>query len=272
MAKKVDHTARLHSDLPPSSANKWMFCFGWRATVAQHHAAYGRPPSSAAAEEGTAAHEKFERHLLGSDTVLEALPGMSGPDYEAWEDHRVESHRPLSEDDDEFDHLMECVEWVQQQPGALLPESRVDFGEGLGYVGLTGTADITLVEPDRLTIGDLKYGKQLVEVRDERGWPNPQLMCYLVGAINKFGPRPEYRLVILQPRAPHPQGPIRETRVTQAELNVFLFDLENAIEGNYRNNECTPGPWCRQYCDALPSCRAFVMAGRQRLLETPIED
>lgn len=268
MARKVDHKARAHAELPPSSSDKWMNCFGWRTTVNQHYDAYGRPPSSAAAEEGTAAHEKFERHLLG-------LISTQGQEHVPEELNRelfvraVRDTRPITEDDDEFDHLQECIEWIEKQPGSMLPETRLDFGEHLGYVGLTGTVDVTLVTEDTLTIADLKYGKVLVEVLARLGRPNTQLMCYLVGAINRFGPRERYRIVILQPRAWHKDGPIREHWVTKAELAIFLFDLENAIEASYKGGPCTPGPWCRHYCDALASCRAVVLAARQRLRDNP---
>jgi hypothetical protein len=244
----VPHSSRGHSDLPPSSADKWMMCFGWLATVRQHRARFGRAPSSAAADEGTRAHEKMELHLQPRSVL-----GTEGV--------------PLTDADDEYDDLLPCLEWVEQQPGELHLETRVDVGAQFGYVGLTGTMDIVLVEPDRITVADLKYGRGLVEVKG-----NHQLMNYLVGVVDRFGSRQEYRLVILQPRAWHPDGSIREHTVSHAELEVYKFDLENAIEANYRGGQCNPGDHCRKYCEALSSCKAVAQVGRRRLAETPIEE
>lgn len=265
MPPKVDHAARSHSSLPPSSANKWLNCWGWMRTVAEHMDRYGYPEAGPAAAEGTKAHEKFERHLLG----LPALGTPTGLNEKEYQVQAEETRRPLDPNDDEYDDLMQCVEWIEDQPGSLYPETRMDFGEGMGYVGLTGTVDVTLVEEDRLTIADLKYGRNVVEVQDKAGRLNPQLMTYLVGAINRFGPRPRYRLAVLQPRAWHKDGPIRVVDVTAAQLAVFMFELEEAIEANYKGGDCNVGPWCRNFCPALASCRAVVLEGRRRLAETP---
>ena len=99
---------------------------------------------------------------------------------------------------------------------------------------------------------------------------NHQLMNYLVGVVAQFGPRSEYRLVILQPRAYHVDGPIREHTVSHAALEVYKFDLERAVEANYQGGKCSPGDQCRKFCEALSSCRAVAQVGRDRLASTPI--
>jgi hypothetical protein len=165
--------------------------------------------------------------------------------------------------DHEFDEdLVPIFEWTQDQPGDLYVETQLDIGSALGFVDITGTADLIFVENDRLTVGDLKYGRGVVEATR-----NKQLMTYLFGAIQRFGPRPSYRVVVLQPRAWHPDGPIRSYTVTEAEMDVFAFELERAIEENYGNGQCHPGDHCRNYCEAFGSCRAAALASRRRLLE-----
>lgn len=255
-----DHKARKHADLPPSSAYMWMNCHGWRATVAQHVDMYGKPPSSKAADEGTAAHEKMEAHLLVS------LRDRLHPDFVT-----DTTPRELTEEDDEFDDLMTVVEWVEAQPGLFFLEHRVDCGAPFGFVDQEGTVDITILEPRRLTIADLKFGRVPVNVVDEFGRYNAQLMDYLVGAVHKHGPRDFYRLVILQPRAFHKDGPIREVIVPHAALEVFKFELEEAMEANFKGGECTPGPWCRPYCPALGSCRAVAARALRIFAENPLE-
>lgn len=259
MAAKANHSGRSHSDLPPSSADMWHNCYGWRATVAQHVETYGRPKSSAAAEEGTLAHEKMEAHLHATAPTLS--PTIPAPD----------SPQELTHEDDEYDDLLPMIEWVYDQPGELFLESRIDFGQQFGYVDLTGTTDLVLAEPSRLTIGDLKYGRHVVEIEDDLGRTNRQLMTYLSGAVARFGKAEEYRLVILQPRAWHRDGPIREKIISHSELEVFNFELEEAIAANYQGGECTPGPWCRPYCPALKTCKAVAALSLQRFRDNPVE-
>ena len=99
-----------HSELPPSSADKWFHCHAWRRQVAGIE-----DTSSAAADEGTLAHEWLAEHLLG--------------------------RRDLAKLDNEemYDHLISVAEWVNDQPGELHVEVKLDFGAAFGFVDLTGT-------------------------------------------------------------------------------------------------------------------------------------
>jgi hypothetical protein len=215
---------RAHSELPPSSADKWFHCHAWRRL-----ASHLPDTSSEAAEEGTFAHSCMERHLRGEEDLESSC-----------------------ETEEMFKHLTECVDWVKRQPGELFVESRVDFGGVFDYVDLGGTADVILVADDHLTIGDLKYGRNVVEVPG-----NLQLLCYLVGAVALHGPRPKYRLAILQPRARHPDGPIREWWIADEDLQAFQVKLEKAIDANYNpKSQPTVGEYCRKFCKALGTCPA----------------
>lgn len=221
-----------HSELPPSSSDKWLVCYAWRRLT------HGiEDTSSEAAEEGTFAHEWFAEHLLGN--------------------------RDLATLDNKamYDYLMGCVEWVQDQAGELHVETRLDYGAHFGYVDLTGTSDLVMVEDDRLTIGDLKYGLGVVEVEG-----NTQMLTYLVGAVHRFGRRDRYRLVILQPRAWHSDGPIREWELSDDDLRVFEARLEAGIKGNYDpRSEATAGDHCQHYCKALARCRTIKRYSLERL-------
>lgn len=252
------HSTRKHADLPPSSADKWLKCYGWMKAVSAYREEFGTPPTSAAAEEGTRAHERFEYLLAGGKLLAKA------------EVPRAVERSPILPDDlfeeDHDEELVPMLEWIGQQPGDLFLETRVDFGEPFGFVGLGGTADILLVEPDRITIADLKFGRGVVEV--DR---NPQLLTYLFGAVQVFGRRPLYRLAILQPRAWHPQGPIRTYEVTADELEVFAFELEEAIRANYGDGRPSAGPHCQHYCIAFGRCKEAAAERRRRLARTPEE-
>lgn len=237
-----------HSELPPSSADKWFYCHAWRRLTAGLE-----DTSSPAAEEGTLAHEWLAGHLLG-DRELSECPN-----------------------EEMYDHLMMCAEWILAQPfDEILVEHRVDYGARHGFVDLTGTADAIIIHSKHLTIADLKYGRHTVEVvRQVDGKPagNLQLMIYLVGAALKFGRRPRYRLVILQPRAWHTDGPIREYWVTDDELQIFEAELEKAIQENF-NPRAKPrvGEYCRHWCKALGRCPGAAEHSLSLLAAYPMED
>lgn len=212
-----------HSELPPSSADKWFHCHAWRRLT------WGLPNvSSEAAEEGSFAHEWHAGHLLGTRDLKDL-------------DNKLMS-----------DHLYMCTEWIEQQPGERFIEHQVDFGSAFGFIGLTGTADVILVHENHITVCDLKYGRNVVEVED-----NLQLMTYLVGAVQQFGTRPRYRLVILQPRANHDRGPIRDWTMRDTYFESFKLDLHKAIQANFDPRaKPTVGEHCRKWCKALGRCPA----------------
>jgi hypothetical protein len=200
-----------------------MICHGWRRANA------GLPDeTSAAAEEGTFAHERFANHLLGAEDIAQTCTQEM---YEA---------------------LMPCVEWAGQQAGLSYVEHKVDFGDRFGYADLTGTSDLVFVSDEQIHIADLKYGRGVVEVRE-----NTQLLIYLVGAVHMFGRRPHYSMSILQPRAWHCDGPIRTWTIDDATLAAFEERLEAAIAGSYDlKSPLVPGDHCQHYCKALGRCKA----------------
>ena len=232
----LDHASRGHAVLPPSSADKWLHCHAWMRTVAFHRELYGsQEVVSAAAAEGTAAHERFEIML-----------------------------RQSAQGETEFDEdLLPLVEWVHSQEGAKYYERTVDWGAELGgFVDLTGTVDVTIVADDCITVADLKYGRGLVEVEE-----NPQLMTYLSGLVDLHGRRKFYRLAILQPRAYHKDGPVRIYELDNEELDGFRSRLLIAVKANFGNGQPVAGDHCRKFCPALASCREVIFAARRRLFD-----
>jgi hypothetical protein len=228
----------FHSELPPSSSDKWMICGSWL----DQNRGIVQGESSEAAKEGTKAHLALSNHLQG----IEDLSSL--------------------DDEEMYDLLMSHVEWLSQQPGDIYSEIRVDFGDQFGYVGLTGTSDIIIVEDNFLTVVDLKYGKVYVDVVN-----NTQLLIYLSGAVAYFGPREEYRLMIYQPRNPGVTGPLREWIIKPEELVKFNQELELAIARNYSPKSfLVVGDHCRKYCNALATCPAVAEHSLKLLRETPI--
>lgn len=271
MPKLPDHSSRGHSPLPPSSSDKWFHCHGWLQTVGQHRSLYGEQSPSAAAEEGTAAHEKFEAHLRKT-TPPKAKARKRGPAVYLGGPASPSTGQEIAVDDDDYEDLMECVDWVHSQSGELHLEVQVDYGEFFKFYDLTGTADVIIRDGNKkLTVADLKFGRVPVEVRSDKYGLNPQLMCYLMGAIHEFGEFEEYQITILQPRAWHRDGPIRIAKVAPRELLLFEFELERALEENFGRGTCNPGPWCMNYCEAKSTCKARIKHLREALFSSPEE-
>ena len=130
------------------------------------------------------------------------------------------------------------------------PEQEVLWGAMFGRDDLFGTSDIVVVAPDEHVVGDLKYGQGVVvEVDDNR-----QLKLYALGVRYKYGPRPQYKLVIFQPRARHKDGPIRCWVITDDELMSFANEAKAAIiAAEDPNAPRIAGDHCR-WCPARGVC------------------
>jgi hypothetical protein len=240
-----------HSILPPSSADKWINCPGWLEQNKDILEEFSGP-----SEEGTLAHKYLE--ALIDNRKFNRFDG------------------PLPEASSEIeDRVFSVFEWAMEQPGELHSELRVDFGSQFdingerGYDDLYGTADLVFVEPDCLSVADLKYGLRVqVEVRN-----NYQLLTYLSGAVAKFGKREKYRLVILQPRGQHPDGQIREWTIKHETLEAFNKKLEDGIRNNLsRALRPTAGDHCEKFCKALATCPAVKEQAIQVFRDSPVEE
>ncbi|WP_158665247.1 DUF2800 domain-containing protein [Ensifer adhaerens] len=143
----------------------------------------------------------------------------------------------------------------------LLVEQRFHLHEL--HSDLFGTSDAIVWQPsiERLSVIDLKYGAGVpVEVED-----NPQLQYYALGALlaNKQWKPREVEVVIVQPRCPHPDGPVRAQVLQVVDLLDFAADLVEAVK---RTEEASAaclcadsGPleaqWQRMYLHAGDHCR-----------------
>lgn len=225
-----------HADLPPSSSDKWIECHAWfRYTRGI------KDEGSAAADEGTAAHLVLAK-VLGGETKISSI------------------------DNEELaDAIGVCMDWISDQVGEIFSEVEVDFGAKFGFVDLFGTSDLVILGDDLLTISDFKYGRGLVEVPG-----NTQLMTYLSGAVAKFGRRPRYRIGIMQPRAYHPDGFVREAYVSQEDLDAFEERMAAAILANYNRGPAKVGDHCRNFCSALGSCPAVAAHSVKLFRSTPV--
>jgi len=247
------HSQRAHARLAPSAAHRWLNCPG---SVA---ASVGIPETSSRfADEGTAAHTLVERCF------------REGVDADAYLGRWVwtETGEILSNKEDErsFEVTEEMAEAAQMFLDYVRPlcegaevevEAKLDLRhiEGMDF----GTGDFTAFEPEAgaLWIVDFKYGSGVVvEPSEENYTPNPQLGTYACGVMRRFatGGVNRVNLVVIQPRAPHPEGPIRSAMFSPLDLMDFEQDLrEGAARALAPDAPRHAGDWCR-FCPASGQC------------------
>lgn len=265
-----------HSTFPASSSSRLIACPGSYELGLQ--LSQGRRSTIYSAE-GTLAHSLSEASILTGADPSQALG------------------RKFSTDGFEFDVDQEFVDAVQVYVdfvqgliamGYLVAlETRVSptyHWTGLPDLGLDlfGTADCIAYHPEQndLLIGDLKFGKGVpVEVQ-----ANDQVLYYGAGAMNpevinailaangyairvggNWQPA-SVRTVIIQPRASHPQGPVRHHDYTAQEVVDWARQrLYGGVEAAIKDKGQTlvAGKHCR-FCPALPHCEAH----RQHMQDT----
>lgn len=106
-----------------------------------------------------------------------------------------------------------------------------------------------------LTVDDLKYGHRLVS--PVRNWT---LLSHAIAEVIKTGRTPErITLRIHQPRAYHPEGPLREWSISYAELLEYHAQITARLS-NPTDELHTDLDICAK-CHALPTCPAARAAG-----------
>lgn len=140
-----------------------------------------------------------------------------------------------------------------------------------GRSDLFGTADAILVEPyGELVVIDFKYGAGVpVDVEY-----NEQALYYALGALREIGDDAavsSVTLVIVQPRAPHSDGPIRRWTIDVEHLRAFKDLLREKAEATEDPGApLTPGEWCR-FCPVKES-DAGCPALQQVVLAEAVKD
>lgn len=238
---------KSHFELGPSSAHRWFHCPGSLA------AERGLPDvSSKYAEEGTAAHSlaevAFQHNRHPEMWVGDSLGGVVVTQEMA--DH-VETYVEALRD---YADGAECVRIERQlvMPANMNPP---------GPMGGTCDAWFFYPEAQLLRVVDLKYGKGIVVEAED----NPQLSYYGVLAWldlwaeskAKAQSIQEVELVIVQPRAFHPDGPIRVHRMTILQLKQFASQLlEKARAALSQSPGRVAGAYCG-FCKAKLTCATF---------------
>jgi len=225
-------TDKKHSELSPSSTNRWWNCPG---SVAASRGL--KETESVNASEGIAAHKVLERCLKN--------PNLSAFDMI---DSVVEGIEVTEEMAEAVSIAIDIVRSELQKGGELLVECEITVVPN----EIKGTLDIAIVKPfDKITLIDFKYGKGVLVRADN----NYQLLTYLVGLARKY----EFDtadLVIIQPRITSEEKLSRWT-CTRDDLDTYEVELLRHIAlTKEKEAMLIPGDWCR-WCRAKATCPAF---------------
>jgi hypothetical protein len=223
-----------HAPLSPSSATRWTNCPG--SYAAEQAFPAGAP--GFAAEQGTAVHALF----------AQCLATGAPPDR-------------LTSDPVILSPLVEALALTRRiiAGRAVLLETRLSALPGLPTVW--GTCDVAVFDHlyQLAAIIDLKFGSYAVPA------DSLQLAIYAVLAGARFGVSTGgVTTWIVQPRAPHLQGPVRGVHYTRADLaaveqHIRAAAARSAVPEAPRR----PGEWCT-FCRAAVSCETRQQASAAR--------
>lgn len=251
-----------HSILPPSSAGIWGKpggCTGWVSMAYKYPKTRETPES----KEGTASHEIAERMNRAN-----ARARIGYPSKEELVGSLASNNVIFTEE------MYDAAEMFANDVGMIIRQTSVFGGPHLGIEHRVeakrihelsyGTIDAFIYNQnrDRLYIWDYKFGFTAVEV-----YENWQLINYLAGLIEELGvdghmdQHTTVHVRIVQPRAFHRDGPIREWVVKASDLRPYFNILEdNAHKALGPNAEYETGSHCK-YCLGRHACPAALKAG-----------
>lgn len=224
-----------HSALGASSAKRWMNCPSSPRIIA----AADRSPSSPYAAEGSTAHWAAEQVLLGHnfpigqicpETELTVTEDMIGP---------------------VMDYVYYCKDLAAHNPYKV--EERVSLA--FIHTSMFGTNDFSVYDPIRkhLDVVDLKYGAGVPVEAIE----NPQGIYYAIGAAQGLEVE-TVTIHIHQPRAYHPDGPVRTFTLTIGKLRRWVQIFRDAAFATEDPAApCKTGDWCG-WCDGKLICPEHV--------------
>ena len=222
-----------HSRVGASSRKRWKNCPGSVAL------SVGLPnPTSKYAAEGTAAHDLAERCLRKGKPAADFLGTeikVKGTDFTFTVDEEMAGAVQV--------YLDAIAAERAAQPTQLLIEHKFHLTEL--HDALFGTADAVLWQADsrKLSVYDYKHGAGVpVEAVD-----NEQAQYYAVGALLESGfPAESVEVVIVQPRCPHPDGPVRRWEVDAMEILDWAADVKAEVEATEAEDApLVPGDHCR---------------------------
>ena len=221
----MQHAERKHARLSASRAERFMTCPGSVRLESQ----MPYEPAGEAAALGTMLHELSEKILRGEE--------LDDPDLDP-------EHLQLAQS------YADYVNGISANPRKKLIEVNVDAGLKSLHQSLGGTADAVIVEGDHLHVIDAKFGRVLVEAKD-----NKQLLTYALGVMRQFNAPASIQCTmhIFQPRAGHSKW-----TVSGVDLITHGHELKKAAElALSPDAPVIPSPDACKYCKAKTICPAM---------------
>jgi len=252
-----------HSRFSPSASSRWLNCPG--SIDAIDKLGIGGGKESIHSLRGTAAHALMEA-CLRLDLPPEFFVG------------KVFGEGIVADKDmvDGVGYAINYVnEYTRKVPDAKVHiEYQVNVGIGLKQTDPEsfGTADIIIdayqcATVDEIVVVDYKNGAGIVVEVEE----NSQMLLYTLGYRSEKKRIPAtFRNVIIQPNAPHRDGPVREWVYDNAELNAFAAVAREAAAKTFetRRPEFNAGPWCKKsFCPLIARCPAASRAATERAMQ-----
>ena len=253
----------MHSPIAPSSAGIWGKpggCTGW-VLMTQLYPSESTPDSLA----GDSAHELATKLIDNPDGDFIGQKSSNGLIY----------------DDDMFKSAMiyaiDVIDLLNKIRKSAKPIIGIENKVRAPQIHKQshGTIDCWIYNPmtKTLWIWDFKHGHDVVEV-----FENWQLINYTAGLIWKLKLRDTEIIIVMrlvQPRAYHREGVIREWVVRGEQLRSYFNDLHYNAHIALSNDAVTnPGKHCKN-CSARTNCKAALDTGTAlytvATMPTPVE-
>ena len=252
------HSERVHRKYSPSQAERVQGCYGSTNLLKRTTAR----PSSPYAIEGTKAHEVLEAALLNS--VRDAETAHREYSSLCCEDLNTNENLFYFAVNMALNHIYSLLD---EYPDAVLfTECFVDVPSEVAPGEAGGFCDVAVWGPSIATLFVIDYKHGAGIAKSAKG--NPQPLQYAAGFMFQENPLVDPSLVntvvltIVQPRAFHPEGPVREHELTPYEVYEYLSVMDHAIAENEKPDApLTPDDngkttdHCR-FCDANAECPA----------------
>ena len=195
--------------------------------------------SSAAADEGTAAHELAAWCLLNGRPAIARLGDMIQVGDDFWE---------VTEE--MAGHVQAYVDNVTAIAGDAMVEQALDIGFITGEENARGTGDFIVLHDAVLEIHDLKYGYGYVPADSD------QLKMYAAAAVRQFSTIYDIDWVVLQIHQPRINS-FPRVEISVAELNEWVEHAQataQRILAGPDGLEATPGEKQCKFCRAKGAC------------------
>lgn len=239
----TENTRPVHSPLGASGAERWLNCPGSISLLKALTLPESDEPDYRT--EGTAAHELAATCLsTGQDTwefVDETYNGVKvSPEMADAVQLYLNTVRP------DFERTVEGRQCFIEYPISS-PRHPLFYGTVDAAVIVAGT---DYHGQENLIVTDYKHGEGIAVDAEH----NPQLMYYAFGFLEEYSEVDKVTLRIVQPRAFHPDGQIREWHTTAAAIRQWFEEV--LLPGMLRTEmeaQFDAGPWCR-FCPAKLVC------------------